>query len=151
MSSSSEPALTPMRIAQPTSPAASITASTFSQLPMLPGLMRSFAAPARTAPIARRWSKWMSATIGTGEEAHTSRKPSSAAAVGTETRTRSQPACASARTCSRVAAASAVGVQVMDCTATGAPPPMRTPPTLTARVRARAQRTSIDSIEVTSP
>ncbi|VWM08767.1 Uncharacterised protein [Collinsella intestinalis] len=51
---SSEPALTPMRMAAPASPAASITASTRSQSPMLPGLMRSLAAPARTAPIARR-------------------------------------------------------------------------------------------------
>ncbi len=42
-----EPAFTPMRIGMPASPAASITASTRARSPMLPGLMRSFAAPRR--------------------------------------------------------------------------------------------------------
>ena len=43
---------------------------------------------------------------------------------GTLTRTTSQPAWASARTCASVACASAVSVQVMDWTTTGAPPPI---------------------------
>ncbi len=74
ISCSSEPAFTPMRIAQPAAPAASITASTLAQSPMLPGLMRSLAAPALTAPMASLWLKWISATIGTGDSAQMVRK-----------------------------------------------------------------------------
>ena len=79
ISCSSEPAFTPIRIAHPAAPAASITASTLAQSPMLPGLMRSLAAPASTAPMASLWLKWISATIGTGDSAQMVRKPSSAA------------------------------------------------------------------------
>ena len=41
---------------------------------MLPGLMRSLAAPRRAASIARRWSKWMSATTGSGDAAQICRE-----------------------------------------------------------------------------
>ena len=75
--------------------------------------------------------------MGTGDAAHTSRNPSTASRVGTETRTRSQPAAARARTCSSVAAASAVSVEVIDWTTTGAPPPIVTDPTRTGRVFSR--------------
>ena len=139
ISCSSEPAFTPMRIAHPAAPAASITASTLAQSPILPGLMRSLAAPASTAPMASLWLKWISATIGTGDSAQMVRKPSSAASVGTLTRTISQPACANAHTCASVAWASAVSVQVMDWTTTGAPPPICTPPTCTGRVNSRGK------------
>ena len=50
-------------------------------------------------------------------------------AVGRLTRTISQPAATSARTCASVASASPVRVHVIDCTATGAPPPTGTAPT----------------------
>ena len=48
----SEPAFTPMRMAQPACAAASITASTRSKDPMLPGLMRTAAAPDSMAAMA---------------------------------------------------------------------------------------------------
>src|SRR5664280_161493 len=62
-----------------------------------------------------------------------------AAASGrfTVTRTSSEPATASSSACSVVAATSAVSVEVIDCTTTGAPPPIRTVPTCTAWVRRR--------------
>src|SRR5918996_1106925 len=46
-----------------------------------------------------------------------------------ETRTISQPADASAAICAVVASTSCVFVSVIDCTTTGAPPPILTPPT----------------------
>ena len=48
---------------------------------------------------------------------------------GTATRTSSQPADASAAICAVVASTSCVFVSVIDWTTTGAPPPIRTPPT----------------------
>ena len=122
-----------MRMAAPCRPAASTTARTWASLPMVPGLMRTAAAPASRAAQARRQSKWMSATIGTGAWRTTSVKASTSAAAGSVTRTSSLPAAASAPTCSRVAAASPVGVLVMDCTTTGAPPPTATAPTRICR------------------
>ena len=53
-------------------------------------------------------------------------------------RTSSEPACASSSTWAAVAAASAVGVSVIDCTAIGRPPPSTTPPTATGTARRRA-------------
>lgn len=49
-------------------------------------------------------------------------------------RTSSEPALASARTCSTVPSMSAVSVLVMDCTAIGALLPMRTAPTVVVRL-----------------
>jgi hypothetical protein len=56
-----------------------------------------------------------------------------ASGVLTVMRTSSEPARASASTCSAVASASAVSVLVIDWTTMGAPPPMRTSPTATWR------------------
>ena len=67
--------------------------------------------------------------IGNGAWRTTSAKASVSAAEGNDTRTSSLPAAASARTCPSVARASPAGTLVMDCTTTGAPPPMATPPT----------------------
>ncbi len=136
---SREPAFTPIRMGMPASPAASITASTLAHDPMLPGLIRRAEAPRAHAPRASRWSKWMSATTGSGLSAQTSPKPSRASADGTATRTISQPSSARAATWASVAAGSWVGVQVMDWTATGAPPPTATGPTWTRRVRVRGR------------
>src|SRR5690349_24153169 len=58
-------------------------------------------------------------------------------------RTISEPACASAATCFTVACASAVSVLVIDCTTTGAPPPIATAPTFTRRVSRRVTK-SVD-------
>src|SRR5690606_23083112 len=60
-----------------------------------------------------------------------------ASGVLTVTRTISEPARHSSATCLAVAATSAVSVLVIDCTTTGAPPPTRTLPTWTWRVRRR--------------
>ena len=49
----------------------------------------------------------------------------------TVTRSISDPACHSSRHCRRVESTSAVSVLHIDCTTMGAPPPTRTPPTLT--------------------
>src|SRR6185295_851214 len=56
-----------------------------------------------------------------------------ASGVLTVMRTSSEPARASASTCRAVASASSVSVLVIDCTTTGAPPPMRTSSTETWR------------------
>ena len=58
----------------------------------------------------------------------------------TVTRTSSEPAWASAATCSAVASASAVSVLVIDCTTTGWREPILTPPTLTVTVSRRPGR-----------
>ena len=71
----------------------------------------------------------MSATIGTVEAATISLRAAVDSRSGQETRTISAPAAASWRTCSMVAAASAVSVLVMDWTLIGASPPTGTGPT----------------------
>src|SRR5512143_4093165 len=57
-----------------------------------------------------------------------------ASSLLTVTRTSSEPASASARTCATVAATSAVSVLVIDWTTIGAPPPIRTLATSALRV-----------------
>ena len=123
-----------MRIGIPASPAASSTASVLARPPMLPGLMRSFAAPRRAASTAISAEKWISATTGSGEAAHTASNASRSALCGMAMRTTSQPAAASASICARFAATSPAGAFSMDCTTTGAPPPSGTLPTMTRRV-----------------
>src|SRR3954452_18804408 len=73
----------------------------------------------------------MSAMIGTGEERTMRARASRSSSFGTATRTISQPAEASAAICPVVAGTSWVFVSVIDCTTTGAPPPISTPPTRT--------------------
>src|SRR4030095_16390475 len=58
----------------------------------------------------------------------------------TVTRTMSDPASASSMHCCAVREASAVSVMVIDCTATGAPPPTWTEPTRTPTVRCSFSR-----------
>ena len=71
----------------------------------------------------------MSAITGMGDR-RTIRDSASASSVfGTAQRTTSQPAEARAAICAVVASTSCVFVSVMDWTATGAPPPIFTPPT----------------------
>src|SRR5665647_2042555 len=78
----------------------------------------------------------MSAMIGAGASRTRCANAGASSAVGRLTRTSSQPAATSARTCASVAAASPVLVHVMDCTATGAPPPTGTEPTMIRRALA---------------
>ncbi len=63
--------------------------------------------------------------------------------VGQATRTIWQPVAVSSAICWSVAPMSAVLVVVMDWTLTGAPPPTRTPPTLSCLVRRRSASGSI--------
>src|SRR5574338_403440 len=72
----------------------------------------------------------MSAITGTGERRTISGSAWASSRFGTATRTISQPADASAAICAVVASTSCVFVSVIDCTTTGAPPPIGTPPTL---------------------
>ena len=66
---------------------------------------------------------------GTGERRTIFGSASASSIFGTATRTISQPADASAAICAVVASTSCVFVSVIDCTTTGAPPPIFTPPT----------------------
>src|SRR6185312_7744287 len=75
----------------------------------------------------------MSAITGIGEKRTIRGSASASSSLGTATRTTSQPALASAAICAVVAGTSCVFVSVIDCTTTGAPPPIGTPPTLTER------------------
>ena len=68
--------------------------------------------------------------IGTGEKRTIRGSASASSSFGTATRTISQPALASAAICAVVAGTSCVFVSVIDWTTTGAPPPIRTPPTV---------------------
>ena len=103
---------------------------------MFPGLMRTAATPASIALSASEALKWMSAITGSGEPATIAGSASASGRPGTATRAISQPAASSRVICSSVAATSLVSVRVIDWTATGAPPPMGTPPTVIRWVEA---------------
>jgi len=75
----------------------------------------------------------MSAITGIGESRTIFFSASASSIFGTAQRTTSQPAEARAAICAVVALTSRVGVSVIDCTTTGAPPPIWTLPTLTLR------------------
>jgi hypothetical protein len=96
---------------------------------MLPGLIRTAATPASIALRASDALKWMSAMTGIGESRTMSGSAAASSFFGTATRTTSQPAEARAAICAVVAVTSCVFVSVIDCTTTGAPPPMGTSPT----------------------
>jgi hypothetical protein len=96
---------------------------------MLPGLIRTACTPASIASSASDALKWMSAMTGIGESRTMSGSAFASSRLGTATRTISQPADASAAICAVVASTSCVFVSVIDCTTTGAPPPIGTPPT----------------------
>src|SRR5215207_2189463 len=131
-----EPEFTPIRIGVPFSFAFTATSATFSRPPMLPGLRRMQWAPASIAFSARVWLKWMSAMIGIGDSLTIVFSASTSCSRGTAQRTMSAPASATLRICSIVAVRLAVSVLVIVCTATGAPPPIGTPPTKICRLEA---------------
>ena len=131
-----------MRIGMPARLAAVTTCSTFSGPPMLPGLMRTAATPASIAFSARLALKWMSAITGSGLRRTIFASASASSVFGTAQRTTSQPAEASAAICAVVASTSCVGVSVIDCTTTGAPPPTATFPTLICTCEAMAWKAS---------
>src|SRR5438477_8649976 len=113
--------------------AARTTSATLSGPPMFPGLMRTAATPASIARRARLALKWMSAITGIGDRRTIFLSASASSIFGTAQRTTSQPADASAAIWAVVAGTSCVGVSVIDCTTTGAPPPIWTFPTLIER------------------
>ncbi|MNE75057.1 hypothetical protein D3C80_1711810 [compost metagenome] len=76
----------------------------------------------------------MSATSGTRASRAMVLKAAVDSSSGQETRTMSAPASSSWRICSSVAAASVVGVLVIDWTLIGAPPPTGTEPTMIWRL-----------------
>ena len=127
--SGSEPEFAPMRIGVPRSWARRTTCSTLSAPPMLPGLMRTAATPASIARSASEALKWMSAITGTCERSTSSGSASASGRPGTATRTRSTPASTRRSIWAIVASTSCVLVVVIDCTVTGDPPPIGTPPT----------------------
>src|SRR5687768_4051742 len=144
-SGSSEPQFTPMRTGLPYSIAFSIMvenwSSRFEPWPTLPGLMRYLSSTwAHSGTCARSlWPlKWKSPTSGTATPIFSRRLRipgtwRAASSVFTVMRTISEPARASAATCSAVDAASSVSVLVIDCTRMGAPPPMILSATRTGR------------------
>ncbi len=132
--------MAPIRIGIPALRAASTTSATLSGPPMLPGLMRTAATPESIAFSASEALKWMSAITGIGESRTILRSASASSVFGTAQRTISQPAEASAAICAVVASTSCVLVSVIDCTTTGAPPPILTLPTVIWRVLAHQGR-----------
>ncbi len=78
----------------------------------------------------------MSAITGIGDCTTIVFSASMSSSRGTATRTMSAPASATLWICAIVAARFAVSVFVIVCTATGAPPPIGTPPTMICRVEA---------------
>src|SRR5690348_7622744 len=120
--------------------AALTTSAVLSGPPMLPGLMRTAATPASIALSASEALKWMSAMTGIGESRTIFGNAAASSFFGTATRAISQPADASAAICAVVASTSCVFVSVIDCTTTGAPPPIFTPPTVICRSLATSLR-----------
>src|SRR5215218_4428254 len=136
----SEPEFTPTRIGTRAARALSTTSPVFSWPPMFPGLMRMQWAPASIALSARVWLKWMSAITGIGDSSTIVASARTSSSRGTAQRTRSPPASAMSRIWRSVASTSAVSVLVIDCTATGAPPPIGTPPTVIWRLEATSPK-----------
>src|SRR5712692_3261609 len=106
---SSEPALTPILIGTPASPAAAAMSATLSSNAlMLPGFTRTAPQPASIAANTYLGWKWMSAITGIWDLRAISGSASASSCDGTATRTIWQP------------------VVVIDWTDTGAPPPTGT-------------------------
>ncbi len=133
-SASREPAFTPIRIGTPRSFASRAISRTLSWYLMFPGLIRRPWIPASSAAIAYFHWKWMSATTGIVDFAAIAGRASASSQWGTATRTISHPVATSAAICCRVALMSAVFVVVIDCTRTGASPPISTSPMRIVRV-----------------
>src|ERR1022692_3303751 len=124
---SSEPALTPILIGTPASPAArAISAILSSNALMLPGFTRTAPQPASIAANTYFGWKWISAITGICDLRAISGSASASSCDGTATRTIWQPVAVSSAICCSVAFTSAVTVVVIDCTETGAPPPTGT-------------------------
>src|SRR4051794_20433758 len=131
---SSEPALTPIRNETPASVAAwAISLTWSSKALMLPGFTRTAAQPASIAANTYLGWKWMSAMTGIWLLRAMAGSAAASSALGTATRTMSQPAAVNSAICCRVELMSAVSVVVIDWTLIGASPPTSTLPTLILR------------------
>ena len=125
-----------MRMGMPASPAASSTASVAARPPMLPGLMRSFAAPRRAASMAMTGVEVHVGHHGQRRRLTHRREGVQAGAAGNgHTHDLAAGLGQAASIWARLAATSSAGALSMDCIATGAPPPTGTLPTMTWRVR----------------
>ena len=100
---------------------------------MLPGFTRTAAHPASIAANTYLGWKWMSAITGIWDFMAIIGSASASSALGTATRTMSQPVAVSSAICCRVPLISVVFVVVIDCTDTGASPPTKADPTLILR------------------
>src|SRR3954466_2329838 len=139
---SSDPALTPMRIGTPASPAAfAISFTLSSNCLMLPGLTLTPAQPASIAAKTYFGWKWMSAMTGICECFAISGSASASSWLGHATRTIWQPEAVSSAICCSVVLTSAVNVVVIDCPELGASPPTRTLPTRICRLGRRGAST----------
>src|ERR671917_448203 len=139
---SSDPALTPILIGVPASAAAlAISATRSSNFLMFPGLTRTAAHPASMAAKTYLGWKWISAITGICDLRAMAGSASASSALGTATRTMSQPAAVSSAICCKVASTSAVSVVVIDCTDTGYALPTPTAPTCNWRVSPRSAST----------
>lgn len=125
---STDPELTPMRRDAPQSLAAATISRIFS-LPRFPGLTRIASAPLFREAMASAALKWMSAMSGIPIALRMRRMARAASSSRTATRMISQPAFSRRSICLTVATTSRVSVEVIDCTATGAPSPTGTGPT----------------------
>ena len=119
-----------MRIGMPAFFAACTTCSTLSGPPMFPGLMRTAATPASIALSASDALKWMSAITGKRRKPDDERQRRRVLVL----RHRDADDLAARptrapRSAPSSPATSCVFVSVIDCTTTGAPPPMSTSPT----------------------
>ena len=123
--SGSEPALAPMRSGVPVSRARSDHLRTLSSPPMLPGLMRTAATPASMRPQRQRGVE-----VDVGDDRHAGVAHDGRQRVGVgDARHRDAHDLAAgldaaAPIWASVASTSCVLVVVMDCTTTGAPPPI---------------------------
>ncbi|SKY71446.1 Uncharacterised protein [Mycobacteroides abscessus subsp. abscessus] len=117
---SNDPALTPIRIGIPASPAAFATSLTRpSNSLMLPGFTRTAAQPASIAAKMYFGWKWMSAITGIFDFFAMIGSASASSWRGHATRTMSHPDAVSSAICCNVALMSCVFVVVIDCTDTG--------------------------------
>ena len=119
----------------------SVSLRTFSLLPILPGLKRTFANPISLQAAASFQSNCISATSGTDTAERIFRQEFTSFSSHTARRTISQPAFCNFFIWFTVASISAVWVLVMDCT--GAPPPISILPTLTFLLSFTVRHTSV--------
>jgi len=143
---SSEPEFMPILIGIFLSPALSTTSFSLLFDPKVPGLILRPSTPASIEAMARRGSKWISATSGRLTFFLISLMASASSISGTASRTSWQPAFSNLLICLTVGSIRAVLVLVIDWTTIWRPPPISTWPILISFVFRRGKRGSFISI-----